>query len=295
MISSRPIDRRTDCVAEQAILDHKAKPSLMAKLALGVVELLERGQETLRNGNIFHHLKGEPFDKDPDISIRSFWMFQITFHRSVAFWYSAQAEWDSEHRGVAIRYLESAIEHVSPAHMPPLKGQLKALEADLQAFRGELNSSLQTYQHENNSIYYDAVPASDSVAPLPKGVVMMKPDPYPEPNLVPLQFAASEGDIAAAASGSNKTDEELARELQEQLNVGDGGGSVIPSFFAAAAEPAPPPSSNAPPSYEAVTAQPSPQAASLVEMGFPLERVNEALKKHNNDVDAALSSLIASS
>mmetsp|Transcript_36900 Transcript_36900/g.63712 ORF Transcript_36900/g.63712 Transcript_36900/m.63712 type:complete len:142 (+) Transcript_36900:430-855(+) len=138
---------------------------------------------------------------------------------------------------------------------------------------------------------------------------MMKPTPLVEPDIAPM-----------ALEPGGKSDEDLARELQEQFQVEEkaaaadspgimdtltsmlGGASTKdkPAADAAAAvtaDEAPPdvPSAPAPPSYEAATAVgavSSAQENRLVEMGFGREAVRKALADNNNDEGAALNSLV---
>lgn len=84
---------------------------------------------------------------------------------------------------------------------------------------------------DNNSIYYEPVPDLDMLDPLPQPVLMMKPLPSEEgpPPTKTLSFRAtgstSDGEsggasgLAEADKPAEKTDEELARALHEQLNT----------------------------------------------------------------------------
>lgn len=82
---------------------------------------------------------------------------------------------------------------------------------------------------DNNSIYYELVPAPDTLEPLPEPVVMMKVIPSQE-EAAPTGLLSFKGTgtkttpaegsekEASASEAGKKTDEELARELHDKLN-----------------------------------------------------------------------------
>lgn len=79
---------------------------------------------------------------------------------------------------------------------------------------------------DNNSIFYESVPDTDALDPLPDPVVMMKPLPsveQPTPSEA-LSFREtgtepSADDSAETDGGGDKTDEEVARALHDKLNT----------------------------------------------------------------------------
>lgn len=88
------------------------------------------------------------------------------------------------------------------------------------------------YLQDNNSIYYEPVPDADMLDPLPEPLIMMKPLPSEEepPPTEILSFKATgsanvdeseggHGTSGGEAGDGDKTDEDVARALHEQLNT----------------------------------------------------------------------------
>lgn len=301
----------------QAVIDGKAPASLLCKLCLGVVHNLEIAVSALRADPAIKYGKitGAHGTANQACPLTMFLAFQITLFKALANRFAAADAWAKADYGTAIGYQQRAATllreraDISSPGLPPTVGQLGLVDGDLTSLRNEVAQTLKGYLSDNNSVYFSAVPAEDALPPLPKHIVMMKPTPLVEPDIAPM-----------ALEPGGKSDEDLARELQEQFQVEEkaaaadspgimdtltsmlGGASTKdkPAADAAAAvtaDEAPPdvPSAPAPPSYEAATAVgavSSAQENRLVEMGFGREAVRKALADNNNDEGAALNSLV---
>jgi uncharacterized membrane protein YgcG len=179
-----------------------------------------------------------------------------------------------------------------------LGGQLAVLGGDLARWQAAEEATLESWSHDNSSIYYDVIPSSvNDRDSLPLHHIMMKPTPMPHPeNVVPISLhregdhpaaaaaaadaaaVAAEVVAAAAAAGITQAD------IDEGSDSGGGGGGGVvsgasggvgaagggdlppPSYTEVAHSPPPPP-----PSYDDSVAphsspkqqqqQPQPQSA----------------------------------
>ena len=190
--------------------------SLLAKLCLGIVELLD---------GFIVHMREKAFKQMARIEKDFFTLvtFQIQLQKALSLYFYARALWETEHEfGLAIALLSEATLELKTRSSDAGKGvpevskipALNALHKDLIDLRGHMNTLLKTWEKDNSSVYFEPVP---QVVPaekrLEKGIQLNKEEKYIFKDVEPFLLSLSE-------DAMKRSDSDLARELQERLNSG---------------------------------------------------------------------------
>lgn len=193
--------------------------SLLAKLSLGVQEQLEE---------FISHMRKEAFTQMSRIEKDFFTLvnFQITLQKSLCYYFYARSIWDQGDYGLAIAimseatvYLRTEVASSSKKGMPDVAkiASLKALTGDLNDLRSHMGNVLREWEKDNSNIFFEVVPQSvPSDKKLDKGVRLNKLDKYHFADVDPVLLSMPEN-----APSFQRSDSDLARELQERLNAGE--------------------------------------------------------------------------
>lgn len=193
--------------------------SLLAKLSLGVEEQLEE---------FISHMRKEAFSQMSRIEKDFFTLinFQITLQKSLCYYFYARSIWDQGDYGLAIAvmseatvYLRTEVASSSKKGMPDVAkiASLKALTGDLNDLRSHMGNVLREWEKDNSNIFFEVVPQSvPSDKKLNKGVRLNKLDRYQFVDVDPVLLSMPEN-----APSFQRSDSDLARELQERLNAGE--------------------------------------------------------------------------
>lgn len=190
--------------------------SLLAKLTLGIAEILEDFTAYLRRECLESQNR---MDKDFFTLVA----FQMGVHRALSLYFQARAAWDGMDYGIAIALMSEATvtlktrETVGARGLPDISRTpaLMVLKQDLQDLRSHCTKVLREWEKDNNSVFYNAVPQHVPAGKkLQEGVKMNRMEAYKLEEAEPYLLVVPEGEL-------QRSDSELARELQERLNAGD--------------------------------------------------------------------------
>ena len=190
--------------------------SLVAKLCLGIVETLNE---------FVNHMRDHAFqlmtrmDKDFFTLVT----FQIQLQKSLSLYFFARSLFEQKHQyGLAIAVLSEATVALKTRSSAASEGipdvasiaALRALNKDLTDLRSHMALLLKTWEKDNSAIYFERVPQSvPADQKLEQGVRLSKADKYNITNVEPVLLALPEKLL-------ERSDSDLARELQEKLNAG---------------------------------------------------------------------------
>lgn len=192
--------------------------SLLAKLSLGVEEQL---------GEFISHMRKEAFTQMSRIEKDFFTLinFQITLQKALCYYFHARSIWDQGDYGLAIAILSEATVYLrtedaanSKKGMPDVAkiASLKALTDDLNDLRSHMGNVLREWEKDNSNIFFEVVPQSVPVdKKLDRGVRLNKVEKYHFVDVDPVLLSMPEN------ATLQRTDSDLARELQEKLNAGE--------------------------------------------------------------------------
>jgi hypothetical protein len=190
--------------------------SLLAKLCLGIVEQLEGFIAWMRD-NAFKQMTR--IEKDFFTLVT----FQIHLQKSLSLYFHARGLWEqNQEYGLAIAFLSEATVAIRTRASEASNGipdvaripTLRALKKDLDDLRAHMALLLQTWEKDNSSVYFEAVPRSvPADKKLEKGVSIGKVDKYRVKDADPVLLALPEDAL-------KRSDSDLARELQEKFNSG---------------------------------------------------------------------------
>lgn len=205
-------------MAVATVLMKEGKPNygLLAKLCLGVAEQLE---------DFIGLLRREAFTQmsrmDPDFF--TLLTLQINVHQSLTLYFQARALWDQEDFGISIAMLSEATvalrqrEHSAAKGVPDLSQtpSLKPLAGDLKDLRGHMALLLRSWEKDNSSVYFTGVPQHVPAGKkLQEGIQMKKKTDYQLREAEPVLLVLPEHSL-------QRSDSDLARELQQKLNHGE--------------------------------------------------------------------------
>ena len=189
---------------------------LLSKLCLGVVEQLEQFVSSMRR---------ESFDQmkrmDPDFF--TLIALQISVQKSLTLYFQARHQWQQDDHGLAIALLSEAgvalrdRPHAAADGIPDIVKQpaLCALAPDLKHLRGHVSLLLRAWEKDNSNVFFEAVPQSvPADKKLREGLQMKKKTEYKLEEAEPVLLVLPDGAL-------ERSDSDLARELQERLNAGD--------------------------------------------------------------------------
>jgi hypothetical protein len=191
--------------------------SLLAKLCKGIEEQLDE---------YITHMREKAFKQMARIEQDFFTLvtFQIALQRALSLYFQARDLWDDKKEyGLAIAMLSEATVNLrtresagSPTGVPDVAKipALSALTKDLNDLREHMGKLLHSWEKDNSSVYFDGVPQSVPVdKKLDKGIRLNKVEKYYVADVEPLLLVLPEGAL-------QRSDSDLARELQERLNSG---------------------------------------------------------------------------
>ena len=189
---------------------------LLAKLCLGISETLEEFTAFLRR---------ECFDSQSRMDKDFFTLvsFQQNIHSALSLYFQARALWETTDYGIAIALMSEATvalrtrDAVGSRGLPDISRApaLKALNPDLQNMRAHCRKVLATWEKDNNSVYYNTVPQHVPAGKkLQEGIKMSRLEAYKLEEAEPHLLVISDGEL-------QRSDSDLARELQDRLNAGD--------------------------------------------------------------------------
>jgi len=288
-----------------------ASPTMLAKLCHGAATLLDAAAQQLATAPNAKAVTGLGHKSDVGGSLTDYLTGWACFWRALAHRYTAADLWAKEQWGDALAHQRTCVTlAASKCFQPPqLLGQLKDVAEDVAAWRSAEEATLSSYESDNNTIYFAAVPPAPD--PLPPAAFVAKPTPLQEPEVAPICLHRTGDQVADDAN-----DSVLAAALAESAIESSGGGSdaaategaSLPAFDdainmekgKATAKPGMEPP---PPSYEEVAGSSKTSTAGsadgvaaatrLTEMGFTAQQVATALKKHNGCEAEALEALLS--
>ena len=189
---------------------------LLGKLCLGIVEQLDEFVSLMRR---------EAFEQmarlDPDFF--TLIALQTSVQKSLTLYFQARHQWDQDHHGLAIALLSEATvalrerPHAAADGVPDVTKQpaLAALAPDLRDVRGHMALLLRSWEKDNSSVFFAAVPQRVGAdQKLREGLQMKKKTEYRLEEAEPVLLVMPDGAL-------QRSDSDLARELQERLNAGD--------------------------------------------------------------------------
>ncbi|CAM9910222.1 unnamed protein product, partial [Phaeothamnion confervicola] len=143
-------------------------PTLLAKLCLGVAAQLESCVGTMRSkgGMGYSNL-------DPTFLVHVTLVSEV--YRAMAYRFLAIHAWSQDRFGTGVALMREAVKHLSERRditsvgVPKLEagGPLTSLAPALQTLRREFQQLQSNYLADNNKVYYDPVPATADLDPLP--------------------------------------------------------------------------------------------------------------------------------
>lgn len=189
--------------------------ALLSKLCLGIVERLEAFVSLMRK-NAFDQMSR--MDKDFFTLVT----FQTCLQRSLSEYFHARALFEAQDYGLAIAMLSEAKQllntrpHGGAEGLPEITktSPLNALQKDLTDLKAHMATLLKHWEHDNSHVYFENVPSKvPEDKKLQGGLKLTKVTPYVLDDVEPLLLSLPEG-------GMKRSDSDLARQLQDQLNAG---------------------------------------------------------------------------
>mmetsp|Transcript_29709 Transcript_29709/g.63630 ORF Transcript_29709/g.63630 Transcript_29709/m.63630 type:complete len:428 (-) Transcript_29709:159-1442(-) len=191
--------------------------SLVAKLCMGIEEQLEEFVGLMRN-QAFSQMSR--IEKDFFTLVN----FQITLQKSLSYYFHARSKWDEGDYGLAIALLSEATVFLrtedknSKQRRMPDVAKIPALQpmlGDLNDLRSHMGLVLREWEKDNSNVFFETVPRSVPSDKKPaKGIRLNKVDKYHFADVDPVL-------LSMPANALERTDSDLARELQAKLNAGE--------------------------------------------------------------------------
>jgi hypothetical protein len=190
--------------------------SLLGKLCLGIADQLEEFVSLLRR---------EAFAQMSRMDKEFFTLttFQINVQKSLSLYFQARALWETSEYGIAIALMSEATvalrtrESESSHGVPDIARNpaLKVMQKDLDDLRKHMALVLRTWEKDNSSVFFDVVPQHVPAGKkLQEGYKMLRKTDYALEEAEPVLLKLPEGAI-------QRSDSDLARELQKRFNMGD--------------------------------------------------------------------------
>jgi hypothetical protein len=205
-------------MAVATVLIKPGKPNygLLAKLCLGITEQLE---------DFINMLRKDAFPQmsrmDPDFF--TLITFQINIQRSLSLYFQARSLWEKDDHGIAVAILsESTVaartrESTASDGVPDVTRTpaLYPLQDDLKDMRSHMATLLHSWEKDNSQVFFESVPQHVPAGKkLQEGLCMKRSEAYKLEEAEPVLLVLPEGAL-------QRSDSDLARELQERFNVGD--------------------------------------------------------------------------
>jgi len=196
----------------KSLTSGKAKFTMLAKLCFGVVHEFEQFVIIGRSQAPSFY---EKFPRPMLVHVA----FHQFFFRAIGFKFLALACFDAGKYGEAVAYMNKANlflqtrKDSSSPGLPPLSGPLDTITHALLLIQKDVSILAQTYAKDNQTIYFDTVPSSESLPAEPEKLVFMEPKAFeiPEHDLVPLPLV----------DATVIDDEKYAREIQAKIDAGE--------------------------------------------------------------------------
>ena len=211
-------------MAVAAVLIKPGTPNykLVAKLCLSISQQLEEFISIMRK---------EAFQQMSRMDTEFFTLmtFQINLQKSLANYFYARSLWDEGKYGLAIAFLSEATvclqtrSHGGAAGLPELSKttSLRALQKDVSDLQKHMGLVLKTWEDDNTNVYFEGVPKSiPKGEKLTQGIQLSKIDAFDVETVDPLPLSLPEKKSPDKLKPLQRSDSDLARELQEKLNAG---------------------------------------------------------------------------
>lgn len=199
--------------------------SLLGKLCLGISDELDKFVTKLRKEAFTLMTR---IDKD----IFALITFQVALQKSLSLYFQARALWEKSEYGIAISLLSHATVELktqrgnSGPGVPDVtqSSALRPLSGELTDLRDHMNKLLHSWEKDNSSVYFEAVPQQvPADKKLQEGLVMGKMDPYKLEDVEPVLLTLPDeggGSGSSSRPPIERSDSDVARELQRRLNEG---------------------------------------------------------------------------
>lgn len=204
--------------------------SLLGKLCLGVVEELEEFIAHMRESS-FRMMSR--MDKDFFTLVT----FQINIQKSLSMYFQARAQYDTQKEyGLGIAMLSEAASSLKTRTSEAGPGlpdvskipSLKPLQKDLTDLQNHMQKVLRAWEKDNSQVFFEPVPKSvPTDKKLQQGVKLSKSEKYKIGEVEPLYLVVPEPEKVTSRffgkkkpSPPERSDSDIARELQERLNAG---------------------------------------------------------------------------
>jgi len=218
------------CLAEgqqMAVASVLIKPGtpnykLVAKLCLSISQQLEEFIGIMRK---------EAFAQMSRMDTEFFTLmtFQINLQKALANYFYARGLWVDGKYGLAIAFLSEATvclqtrSHSGAAGLPELSktSSLRALQKDVSDLQKHMGLVLKTWEDDNSNVYFEGVPKSiPKEEKFTQGVQLSKIDAFVVESVDPLPLSIPDKRSQAKLKPLQRSDSDLARELQKKLNAG---------------------------------------------------------------------------
>eukprot|EP00538_Stauroneis_constricta_P006566 CAMPEP_0119545580 /NCGR_PEP_ID=MMETSP1352-20130426/286_1 /TAXON_ID=265584 /ORGANISM="Stauroneis constricta, Strain CCMP1120" /LENGTH=427 /DNA_ID=CAMNT_0007590143 /DNA_START=162 /DNA_END=1445 /DNA_ORIENTATION=+ len=189
--------------------------SLVAKLCLGIVELLEDFISQMRN-DCFKQMSR--IDKEFFTLVT----FQTQIHKALSMYFQARALWEQQSDyGNAIGLLSDATLALETRATAASEGlpdvvatrNLSPLNKDVKDLREHMKKLLRHWEKDNSAIYFEKVPHRvPEDKKLAAGIQMKKSEKFTVPDVAPVLLALPRDVL-------ERSDSDIARELDRKLNM----------------------------------------------------------------------------
>lgn len=151
-------------------------------------------------------------------------IFQVNFQKALCYYFNSRQLWDSQKYGLAIAMLSEATValktrySITSVGIPALTGTktLHTLQKDLEDLRLHIRDLLTHWEADNTAVYFDRVPPTVSdMDKLQIGLFISKVGAHTftiNEDIEPLPLILPD-------SALERSDSDLARQLQEQMNM----------------------------------------------------------------------------
>lgn len=202
-------------VATLLMKEGKPNEGLVAKLCLGIAELLEDFVSQTRRA-------GADVLARMDTDFFGLIALEVAVQKSLSLYFQARMLWTDQRHGLAIGMLSEAgvalrqRESAGAEGVPDISKStaLRPLMDDLKDLRSHMALLLRSWEKDNSSVYFESVPqrvpASEKIQ---EGIQMKKMAPFELKEAEPVLLALPKDKMM------KRTDSDLARELQARLNM----------------------------------------------------------------------------
>ena len=211
-------------MAVAAVLIKPGTPNckLVAKLCLSISQQLEEFISIMRK---------EAFAQMSRMDSEFFTLmtFQINLQKALAYYFYARSLWDDGKYGLAIAFLSEATvclqtrSHSAASGLPELSKttSLRALQKDVSDLQKHMGLVLKSWEDDNSNVYFEGVPKTiPKEEQFKQAIQLSKIDPFVVEAVDPLPLSIPEKKSPAKLKPLQRSDSDLARELQRKLNAG---------------------------------------------------------------------------